>query len=118
VAADRFGSHLIRRACEPPGWGYVAGVSGKLAPLIALQFRRLGAQRSRVPVAAVILNWLATQQDGTYADARTSDLRVPNEHMDRERSQIYRICARKERHRYAQPSIPNGGSVRIASDEG
>jgi len=38
--------------------------------------------------------------------------------MDRERSQIYRICARKERHRYAQPSIPNGGSVRIASDEG
>ena len=32
--------------------------------------------------------------------------------MDRERSQIYRICARKERHRYAQPSIPNGGYLR------
>jgi hypothetical protein len=56
VAADRFGSHLIRRACEPSGCGYVAGVSGKLAPSIALQFRRLGAQRSRVPVAAVIFN--------------------------------------------------------------
>jgi hypothetical protein len=37
--------------------------------------------------------------------------------MDRERSQLYRICARKERHRYAQPSIPNGGSVRPARDE-
>jgi hypothetical protein len=33
----------------------------------------------------------------------------PNEHMDRGRSHIYRICARQERHRYAQPSAPNGG---------
>src|SRR5690242_9797282 len=57
---------LLSWGLEPPGCGYVAGVSGKLAPLVALQFRRLGAQRSRVPVAAVILNWLATQQDGTY----------------------------------------------------
>ena len=34
----------------------------------------------------------------------------PNERMDRRRSHIYRICARQERHRYAQPSAPNGGS--------
>jgi len=50
VAADRFGSHLIRRVCEPPGCGYVAGVSGKLAPLIALQFRRLSVPACLSPL--------------------------------------------------------------------